>query len=150
MSKIKSYKGLIINNGQDRIRLATKDGLIGYKIIKFSTIDSNPGGAGAEHVTKIYKTNQSSFFGGPGIDGSVDFADNDLLAVATWGQNADHGAWTNSTIFGNEIINQDIFVTHNDEQTGAASYYLELEQFVLDLNESTVATLKNLKNMSQR
>jgi len=32
----------------------------------------------------------------------------------------------------------------------ACNYYLELEQFKLDLNENTVATLKNIRNIKNR
>ena len=143
MSRIVSFRGLIQNGGIDTIVLHTRDGSIGYRITKFRIINSLPGGAGAENVMKIFKTEQTT------SDSAVDFSDQTLLGVATWGQNADHGAWTNSTIFDNEIFNQDIYVTHKDEQGGAANYYIELEQMALDLNQNTVATLKDIRNTTQ-
>jgi len=53
-------------------------------------------------------------------------------------------------IFDSEIFNQDIYVTYADSQgsTGEMNYYIELEQVNLDLNENTVATLKDIRNLS--
>ena len=44
------------------------------------------------------------------------------------------------------IFNQDIYVTNYG--SGAMNYYIELEQIKLDLNENTVATLKDIRNLS--
>ena len=53
------------------------------------------------------------------------------------------------TVFDKEIFNQDIYLTH-DENLGslAVNYYIELEQVKLDLNENTVATLKDIRNVT--
>ena len=46
------------------------------------------------------------------------------------------------------IFNQDIYVTHKDVAVGqTVNYYIELEQIKLDLNENTVATLKDIRNI---
>ena len=46
-------------------------------------------------------------------------------------------------------FNQDIFVTCDTGSTSGEScnYYIELEQIKLDLNENTVATLKDIRNI---
>jgi len=50
-------------------------------------------------------------------------------------------------IFDNEIFNQDIFVTYTTGQGGQKiNYYLELEQIRLNVDEATVATLKDIRN----
>ena len=60
---------------------------------------------------------------------------------------------SNSTVnhivtFDGEIFNQDIFVTHVDTEGALeCNYYIELEQMALDLNEQTVATLKDIRNV---
>ena len=49
-------------------------------------------------------------------------------------------------IFENVTFNQDIYVTYEDN--GAAhncNFYLELETISLDLNQATVATLKDMR-----
>ena len=53
-----------------------------------------------------------------------------------------------AVVFDNEIFNQDIYITHTDAHaTGECNYYIELEQIKLDLNENTVATLKDIRNI---
>ena len=43
-------------------------------------------------------------------------------------------------------FNQDIYITHADvASSNKVNYYLELEQVKLDLNEATVATLKDMR-----
>jgi len=81
----------------------------------------------------------------------VDFSDNTLLAAAQLGIHANFGVYPLSTIviFDNEIFNQDIYVTHENDHADNApcNYYIELEQIKLDLSESTVATLKDVRNL---
>ena len=51
-------------------------------------------------------------------------------------------------IFDNEIFNQDIYITHTDNKNAESiNYYIELEQIKLDLNQNTVATLKDIRNI---
>ena len=45
-------------------------------------------------------------------------------------------------------FNQDIYVTMKDSSTGeSCNYYIELEQMKLNLDEQTVATLKDIRNV---
>ena len=139
---IKTFKGLLADLTQDTIVLHTNDGGTGYRIVKFQIMSSAPGVDLQESVVKIYKVEQSS------IDALVDFSDNTLLATAYL---ETHGEpWytdSDQVIFDQEIFNQDIYVTHKDVAVGTAvNYYIELEQVKLDLNERTVATLKNIRN----
>ena len=141
---IKSFRGQIVDGGQDTIVLHTIDGSTGYRIVKFQTMSADPyAGDAAEHITKIYKTEQTAF------DGAVDFSDNTLLGAAIV-NNHTNGYSDPSVpviIFDQEIFNQDIYVTHVDTQGAVAcNYYIELEQIKLDLSQNTVATLKNLRN----
>ena len=49
--------------------------------------------------------------------------------------------------FDNEIFNQDIYVTNKGQDNPSpVNYYIELEVVKLDLNENTVATLKDIRN----
>jgi len=142
---IKTFRGLIADGGQDTIVLHTNDGSTGYRIKKFQTISTFPGSADVELITKIYKVKQAS------ITGGIDFSDNKLLGVAYYADGNTNTEIAHTIIlFDNEIFNQDIYVTSKEQSgTGAAiNYYLELEQVKLDLNESTVATLKDIRNLS--
>jgi len=138
---IRSFRGKIADGGQDTILLHTNDGSTGYRIVKFQIMTSAPGTVRAEHIVKIYKVAQTT------VDGLIDMSDQTLLAVAEYAE--DSGAYTAGpliVIFDQEIFNQDIYVTHSEvNSTQAVNYYIELEQISLDLNENTVATLKNIR-----
>jgi len=143
MSKIISFRGKLADGEQERISLETIRGEKGYKIVKFELFAAAPGASSYEHVVKIFKTQQSS------VDALVDFSDNRLLAAGFLGGVS---SVSNSTVnhivtFDGEIFNQDIFITHVDTEGALeCNYYIELEQMDLNLNETTVATLKNIRN----
>jgi hypothetical protein len=142
---IKTFRGLMADLTTDTIVLHTNDGSTGYKIKKFQIISKTPGADTVEAVVKIYKTPQT---GTP--DGEVDFSDQTLLAVADYHKDANPSyPVSSSIIFDGEIFNQDIYVTCFDNLVGVSmNYYIELEQVKLDLNENTVATLKDIRNLS--
>ena len=139
---IKSFRGLIVNGGSENISLQTRDGTTGYRIKKFEIMQNTPGAAGTELVCKVYTIPQTS------IDGVVDFSDNTLLAAAAYENDSGVGAGPNvSIIFDNITFNQDITVTAVDVAgSQSTNYHIELEKIKLDLNEATVATLKNIRN----
>ena len=144
MSRIVSYRGKIESGGQNTIPLQTNNGLIGYKIKKLQLMLPNPGTSAAESTVKIYKTPQTA------VDSNVDFSDNRLLGAAFLAHdNAPQYSSVEIIIFDSEKFNQDIYVTHNNSHSGAiaCNYYIELEQMKLDLNEQTVATLKDIRNV---
>jgi len=145
---IKSFRGLIPDGGQDPIVLHTNDGSTGYKIVKLQGMANTPGVTSGEHVIKIYKVEQ------PGIDAVVDLSDNTLIAVLYFVNESSISAGSNLNVIiaDNEIFNQDIYVTHATANAAGTSgnYYIELEQVKLDLNESTVATLKDVRNKELR
>jgi len=142
--KIKSFRGLIADDSIETIPLSTNTGSTGYRIKKLQIITNFPGaGSDYESCIKIYKIPQTV----ASVDGVVDFSDNTLLAVAyISGDSASVTAVQETIIFDNEIFNQDIYVTNYDAATGESmNYYLELEVLSLDLNEATVATLKDMR-----
>ena len=144
---IKTFRGLIPTGGQDTVTLHTNNGAIGYRIVKLEAISRTPGASADESVIKIYKVEQTA----ANIDGVIDFNDQTLIGVAYWSAATSSGSpATMNIIVENEIFNQDIFITHKNVSTGgseACNYYLELEQVKLDLNENTVATLKDIRNI---
>ena len=142
---IKSFKGQIAPGGVDTLLLHTNDGSIGYRVTKFQIISALPFQASDEHICKIYKTTQAA------ATSTIDFSDQTLIGTGIINNDAAgyRYATTSTIIFDNEIFNQDIFVTHaNSDGTSALNYYIELEQIKLDLNENTVATLKDIRNLS--
>jgi len=143
---IKTYKGSLLDGGQNKINLKTNKGDIGYRIVKFNIMTFAPVGAATEHVVKIFKLKQSS------VTATVDFGDAHLLGVAVWSNAVGYGLeGSMGVIFDRVIFNQDIFITQS-EATGAAScnYYVELERLTLNENETTMATLQSLRQIAER
>jgi len=143
---IKTFRGMIQTQTQDTIVLHTNDGSMGYRILKFQVISESPTTASAESIVKIYKVPQTT------IGYKVDFSDNTLLGVAVWSTNATAEANPEdmTVLFDREIFNQDIYITHyTTTGSEACNYYLELEQVKLDVNERTVATLKDIRNTAR-
>ena len=142
---IKSFRGKMSNNTIETISLHTNDGSIGYRIVKFQLMGINENTA-YENTMKIYKIPQTT------ATENIDFSDNTLLAAALYGDSSDSKTFSMQTIiFDNEIFNQDIFITYIG-QTGFQNdinYHIELEQVKLSLDENTVATLKDIKNIEQ-
>jgi len=137
---IKSYRGQLDDGGQDKIRLTTTDGRMGYKVIKFQILPPAPGATTHELVGKIYTMEQTT------VTGTVDFSDSTLLAAAIFAQSSDSFNSFHSVIFDNSIVNQDMYVTIDDSQNAAgANYYIELEQIKLTAAQAEVLIVKDLR-----
>ena len=138
---VKTYRGLLADGGQDRIRLQTLRGKVGYRIIKFELLPNNPSTETPESVVKIYKAEQTT------VTSVIDFSDNTMLAAGYYS-----GNWTPnypqdlSVIFDNEIFNQDIYITHkNDSEAKSVNYYIELEVIPLTDHGAEFTTLKDMR-----
>jgi hypothetical protein len=143
---VKTFRGLMADDTQDTILLHTNTGSTGYRITKMQLIPNAPGSATAEHIVKVYKTEQTTNVS------TIDFSDNTLLAAGYSNNDTagdDNPPVVNAVIFDQEIFNQDIYVTHKIRNgTGSINYYIELEQIKLALDENTVATLKDIRNIT--
>jgi len=142
MSRIISFRGLLTDGTQERISLETIRGEKGYRIVKFQLMapDSSED---IESTVKIYKEIQTT------INDDIDFSDNRLLAAGIIVQSAGSTLYKfqQITIFDGEIFNQDVYVTlAGGDYNSKINYYFELEQIDLALDESTVATLKDIRN----
>ena len=144
---IKTYKGKIASNDVVQLRLSTSDGLTGYKIKQFKLIFSNPGAANTESTVKIFSVPKDASATPSEVTSTINFDDPTLLAAAFMsGSTGVNYPEDLTVIVDNAIINQDLYLTHV-EQVGNddINYYVELEQIKLDLNEATVATLKDMR-----
>jgi len=141
---IKTFRGLMATGAQDTIVLHTNDGATGYRIKKFQVIAQAPGDAAVDLIMKIWKVSQSTV---PTTGATIDLSDNTLIAVAHYSAHTTYYNQDITIIFDNEVFNQDIYVTLTDNDgSDSCNYYIELEQVKLDLSESTVATLKDIRN----
>jgi hypothetical protein len=142
---IKTFRGLLGNGAQERIRLQHIDGKTGYRIRFFGVMANLPGTQSFEGVTKVYSIKQTV------IDGVVDFSEQTLLGASFYRENATSTAPLSQVlIFDRVTFNQDIFITHKDVSEHGLNlpinYYMELETISLDDIEATAVILKNFRN----
>lgn len=149
---VKSFKGLMASGTQDTINLHTRNGSIGYRIIKFQIMPHTPGDNNdQEHIVTLWKVERTGAELADNTTTRPDFSNNELLGVAFAVNDISSALnYSDGVIFDNEIFNQDIYVALRDigGATQSCNYYIELEQVKLDLNENTVATLKDIRNNS--
>jgi len=141
---IKTFRGLLTDGEERTIRLGSIRGERGYKIIKFQVFPNKPGTTTVEAVVSIWAR---SGLGSGTTTAVVDFENQYLLGVA-FHQDRHEATYVASetVIFDRGIVNQDIFITLTDTVgSEKCNYYIELEQMNLDLNEATVATLKDMR-----
>jgi len=119
-----SFRGLLADGGQDRIRIQGSVGSIAWRITKFQIFPSTPGTTSYEHVVKIYREEQDT------VDAAVDFTDTELLGVAFLEGN-DNNYYVDglTVVFDNTLFTRNIYITSKDASTGeSANYYIELEE----------------------
>ena len=140
---IKTFRGILADAEQEKIRLSTKKGKIGYKITKFQIIPKSPFEKDQESVVKIFKVSQST------VTDEIDFSDGNLLAAAIITNENIPGTgymMPMQVIFEQEIFNQDIYITHRDQDASeSCNYYLELEVVSLTDNAAAVSTLRDIR-----
>jgi hypothetical protein len=133
--KVHSFRGLLSDGGQDEINLERQNVNLAYRIIKFEGVPNAPGTVDGEHITKVYREEQSS------IDGIVDFDDVDLLGSLDFTNRTVPLRTSQNVIFDNVLFSRNIYVTHTDI-TGSASgnYYIEIEE--VPVNAATLMQIK--------
>tara|TARA_R100001163_G_scaffold32204_1_gene25078 strand:- start:1692 stop:2132 length:441 start_codon:yes stop_codon:yes gene_type:complete len=144
---IKSFRGKMSSDAIDTVVLHTNSGSTGYRIVKFDIFPVDPFKDDYESIVQIFKIPQTT------ASDEVDFADNTLLAAAMHSSRNSAESYPEDkfTVFDNEIFNQDIYVTYKDQKTNSGmNYYIELETMPLSLDENTVATLKDIRNIASQ
>lgn len=139
---IKTFRGVIASGGQEEIKLGTIKGQMGYQVIKFQLLETEPGEANVEHTVKIFKTKQTT------INNTIDFSDTSLIAAGVYlktAESAPLSGW-NVVIFDSEIFNQDIFITHSENVAAVAvNYYIELDRIALSELGAEYTTIKDIR-----
>jgi hypothetical protein len=140
---IKTFRGRLADGDQEKIRLSTKKGKIGYSIVKLELIYYDPSGDTAENTIKIFKVKQTT------ITDKIDFSDGNLLAAGYIESNSTDGYYPveQTVIFDREVFNQDIYITNGagDSASEGVNYYLELEMMTLSDNAAAVSTLRDIR-----
>ena len=149
MSKIKSFRGLMNDGDIETIPLRTNNGSTGYKIIKLQVMPAND--VNTESVLKVLSVpTRNATTGAIEANNTIDFSDQKLLAAVYFSMHGSSDTYPEDAtiVFDNMIFNQDIYLTLKGQNTAQPlNYYIELEQMKLDLNQNTVATLKDIRNI---
>ena len=142
---IKTFRGKMEDNTIDTIVLHTNNGTTGYKIVKFQLFPVSPTVqmSALAFIHSVKPTAAAT---------TADFSDQTMLAAGLYTQDdASRNTPEDYTVvIDNMVFNQDIYVSYNDTLLASGepvNYYIELEQVKLDLNENTVATLKDIRNI---
>jgi len=122
--KVHSFRGLLEDTGQRKIRIQGSVGAIAWRITKFQVITNTPGTVAAESTVKIYREQQDT------VTGTIDFTEDELLGIAYWGSGLTRDDPENmEVIFDNALFVRNIWVTHeNHEGSASCNYYFELEE----------------------
>jgi len=122
--KVHSFRGLLADEEQRRIRIQGPVGAIAWRITAFQIMPNAPGyGSDSELVTKIYREEQTS------ITNTVDLDEDELLAVAYYQDNTGGGGMVDKIIFDNALFSRNIFVSFKVVGGSQSSnYYIELEE----------------------
>ena len=141
---IKSFRGRIAAASIDKVVLHTNNGTTGYKIKSLSTIIDEPAAYDSEATLKIFSVPQTT------TSSTIDFSDQTLLGVAYTRTGSGSTEMVDQVvIFDHITFNQDIYITAVEPINSRPNNYLiELEQVQLDLNQNTVATLKDIRNIT--
>ena len=139
---IKTFRGILADGATDKIRLSTKQGKIGYRLIKFEVVNQNPTTENVECVIKIEKVATTASL-------VIDFSNGGILAVAHYAGSEDSNVnpVTRTIIMDKEIFNQDIYITQIGQgaNTDSMNYYLELERINMTDNQAAVSTLRDIR-----
>jgi hypothetical protein len=131
---MKSFKGMIADDKQQKIYISGGDSDKGYRIKRFEVLFNNPAGLNAEAVLKIYSVKQTS------TSALIDFTDDTLLGAAFIENSNSASYFGGQTIlFDDMTFNQDIYITYEDNGADhPCNYYLELEEVTMNKGEQAV------------
>ena len=119
-----SFRGLLADGAQAKIRIEGATGQIAWRITKFEAMPNAPQSANSEAVITVWREEQTS------ASATIDFTDDELLAAAyvTNSTAGDSNPEDMTVIFDNSLFVRNIFVANNCQVGSAINYYIELEE----------------------
>ena len=146
---IKTFRGILADGEEKKIRLSTKKGKVGYRISKFEIFPNTPGDASVDNVVQVWKVPGQSQGSGGGA--TVDFSDANMLAVGYYSALTTDFSSVMITVFDNEIFNQDVFITQTDNDgSDSINYLIHVEVTALTDNAAAVSTLRDIRLNPQK
>ena len=133
--KVHSFRGLLVDGGQDEINLERSNVNLAYRIVKFQVMTSGAN-TNIETAVKIYREEQTT------VTAGIDFTETDLLAASLYNDSTSHAYMPSPIIvFDNTLFSRNIYVTNlSPDESGSMNYYIELEEVPV-----SAATLMQLK-----
>jgi hypothetical protein len=122
--KVHSFRGLLADGKQRKIRIQGSVGAIAWRITKLQIISYNMN-EDAEHIVQVFREQQSS------VSNVYNFDDDELLGAAFLRVNKTAPGTNISTIvFDNTLFVRNIWITQDDVGGSSVScnYYIELEE----------------------
>jgi len=122
--KVHSFRGLLADSDQRKIRIQGPVGAIAWRITSFQVMAPSAAD-NIESVVKIYREEQDT------PDLTINFEDNELLAAAVISQSATMQNYPDDTsvIFDRDLFVRNIYVTlKGSDYTADVNYYIELEE----------------------
>ncbi len=123
--KMHSFRGLLADGEQAKIRIQGPVGAVAWRITKLQTVNAAPGTQDVETSTQIFREEQSS------VISTIDFTNDELLAVSIYRAGSSLGEPdTTNIIFDNTLFVRNIWVAYTNVGTGTDSinYYIEVEE----------------------
>ena len=124
--KMHSFRGLLADGDQEKIRIQGSVGAIAWRITKFQVVSETAATTVNESTVKIYREEQSS------VTATINFTEDELLAAAFYRGTAVPSQPISPTIiiFDNALFVRNIWVTHEDSEASGINmnYYIELEE----------------------
>jgi len=124
-----SFRGLLADGGQDKIRIQGSVGSIAWRITKFQILPEKPGDVAQESLGQVWREKVTTV---PTSSATINFNNEELLAAAVGmygGISGNTIPFLESIIFDNALFVRNIYVTHTDnENAESLNYYIELEE----------------------
>jgi len=118
-----SFRGLLANGDQDKIRIEGATGESAWRITKFSMLPGSPD-TNTESTVKIYRERQTS------LVATIDLSEDELLAAGIFTQKDDSSnSVEHYVIFDNALFVRNIYIsTVGVSYAASINYYIELEE----------------------
>jgi len=123
--KTHSFRGLLVHSKQREISIQGSVGATAWRITKFAVMSNTPTTESTEAVMLVWRERQDA------VSYTVDFGNEELLAVGVWTNNAAGEANPENlnVIFDNTLFVRNIFITfYNSTGSADGNYYIELEE----------------------
>jgi len=128
--KVHSFRGMLEDTGQRKIRIQGPVGDRAWRVTKFQTVSNQntAGGVSGEHWVMIWREEQATV---SSTTPNINFENDELLGV-NWSPNNAERPFANAIIFDNALFSRNIYVTHMDiGGSESCNYYIELEEVKL-------------------